>query len=110
MTYKEIAEMVESMGFPFAYYQFPEKAAPSLPYVIFYYPNNDDLKADNSNYQTIVSLNIELYTANKDFTNEATVESVLNAYGLVFEKSETYLSSEKMYEVLYQTSAVITAE
>ena len=110
MTYKEIAEMVESMGFPFAYYQFPEAAAPFLPYVVFYYPDNSDLVADNTNYQAITAVNIELYTKNKDFDAEAQVEAVLKASGFVFQKSESYLNTEKMYEVLYQTSAVITAE
>ena len=110
MTYKEIADVIESTALPFAYYQFPKGAAPFLPYVIFYYPNADDLKADNSNYQVITAINIELYTQNKDFQTEAAVEAVLTSAGFVFEKSETYLETEKMYEVLYQTSAVITAE
>lgn len=101
MTYEEIDQMISSIGLDYTYYQFPEKEAPDLPYVLFYYPNRDDFQADGVNYAKIVQLNIELYTRNKDFDTEATVESVLDSYGLSYFKEEQYITSEKMYEVLY---------
>lgn len=110
MTYKEIAQMINSIGLPYTYYSFPIGNVPDLPYVVFYYPSNDDLAADNTNYQKIVRLNIELYTKNKDFATEELVESVLNAHDLVFSRSEDYLTSENMYEVLYEMEVLIKGE
>lgn len=110
MTYKDIAEMIESIGLPFTYYSFPIGNVPDLPYIVFYYPNNDDFSADNENYVKAVRLNIELYTKNKDFDTEQTVENVLNAHGLFFTRSEQYLTSESMYEVLYETEILIKGE
>ena len=43
MTYKEIAAMIESIGLPYAYYQFPEGTVQEPPFVVFFYSNIDDL-------------------------------------------------------------------
>ena len=110
MTYKEIATMINGTGLTNAYYSFPENSNPVLPYILFYYPNSADLIADNINYQPIEKLNIELYTENKDFETEAIVEKMLNDNGLAFARSESYLNNEHMYEVLFETSVVITEE
>ena len=102
MTYKEIATMINSIGLPYAYRFFPEKEVPPLPFIVFYYPNNNDFPADNVNYVPIISVNIELYTKSKDIDQEDAVEAVLAANGFFFEKTESYLPSEHMYEVLYE--------
>lgn len=108
MTYKEVATMVASIDVPYAYYQFPEGTAQPTPFVCFYFDNSDDLVADNTNYQRIRPLVIELYTDNKDFALEATVESVLNRAGLVYSRAESWIDSERMNMVSYTTSVVIT--
>lgn len=110
MTYKQIASMVSSIGLPYAYYQFTEETAKAPPFICFYFPGDSDFKADNSNYAIIRPLVIELYTDNKDFTTEASVESVLTSYGLPFSRTETYIDSEKMYMITYQTEVVINGE
>jgi predicted nucleotide-binding protein (sugar kinase/HSP70/actin superfamily) len=48
-------------------------------------------------------LNIELYTDKKDPEIEIQIEAVLAAHEVAYEKTETWIESEKMYEVLYQT-------
>lgn len=110
MTYKEIATMVESIGLPYAYYQFPDGTDQVCPFICFFLDSSNDFAADNINYQKIRRLNIELYTDNKDFTLEQTVETVLNSNGLVYYREETYLDSERMYMVSYETEIVITEE
>lgn len=107
MTYKEIAAMIESIGLPYAYYQFPEGTGQEPPFVVFFYSNIDDLYADESNYQRIVTLNIELYTREKDFEKEATVEGILQNSGLSYYKEENYIDSEKMYQIAYEMGVII---
>lgn len=107
MTKEEITEMIASIGLPYAYYSFPEKEAPELPYVIYNYPNSDNFGADNRVYARIDALDIELYTANKSPEREAQVESVLNGAGLFWNKTETYINTEHMYEVLYEMEVLI---
>lgn len=107
MTYKEIATMVSSIGLPYAYYQFPEGTGQAPPFVVFFYSNIDDLYADDSNFQRIVQLNIELYTREKDFEKEATVEGILQNSGLSYYKEENYIDSEKMYQIAYEMEVII---
>lgn len=110
MTYKEIAAMIESIGLPYAYYQFPEGTGQEPPFVVFFYSNIDDLYADESNYQRIVTLNIELYTREKDFEKEATVEGILQNSGLSYYKEENYIDSEKLYQIAYEMEVMINGK
>lgn len=107
MTYKEIKTMIAGIGLPYAYYQFSEDTGQAPPFICFYYTDNDDFLADNTNYQTIVTLNVEFYSDQKDFTTEATIEAALTGAGLVFAKDETFIDSEKMHETIYTMEVVI---
>lgn len=110
MTYKEVATMINSIGIPYAYYQFPDGTAQACPFICFFFSDSKDLAAENTNYKKIRTLNIELYTDNKDFTLEETVETVLNSNGLVYDRSESYLDSERMFMVVYTTDILVTEE
>lgn len=110
MTHAEVATMIGSVGLPFAYYQFPNDSGQEPPFICFYYPNNNDVIADNSNYQKVEHLIIELYTDNKDFDHEAAIEAVLSSNELVYTRDEEYLGSERMFMVVYETDVIITEE
>ena len=107
MTVKELVTGLESSGLEVAYYQWPEKKAPEPPYLLYYFPNSDDFVADGENYASIEALAVELYTNNKDFEAEAKVEKALKDLGLVYTRSEQYITSEKMYEVLFEPEVLI---
>lgn len=109
MTTKEVAAMVEEIGVPYAYYQFPEDTGQETPFICFFYSYNNDVKADNRNYQKIERLIIELYTDNKDFDLEHAVETVLASHGLVWSREEEWIESERMLEVVYEMDVVITS-
>lgn len=110
MTYKEIKTMVASVGYPCAYYQFPNDTPQAPPFICFFYPNSADMKADDSNYQKIEHLVIELYTDTKDLDAEEAVETVLANNDMVWTRSETSIDAERMYEVVYEMDVVITKE
>lgn len=107
MQVTEIKTMLSQLGIPLTYYSFPEKMAPSLPYLVWYFPNSANFDADNRVYKKIEALNVELYTDTKDFDLEAALENILDQFGVVWEKTESYLNSEHMYEVLYETEVLI---
>lgn len=110
MTHKEVAEMVKSIGLPYAYYQFPEGTGQAPPFVCFFYSNTDDLYADDSNYQRILVLNVELYTAEKDFDLEDKTEKILSEAGLTYYKEENYIDSEKMWQIAYEMEVLINGK
>lgn len=107
MTYKEVATMVAGIGLPYSYYQFPEGTEQSPPFVVFFYTSSDDVYADDQNYQRIVTLNIELYTSEKDFETEATVEGILKNNNLTYYKEENYIDSERMWQIAYEMEVLI---
>lgn len=109
MTYEQVATMVSSIGVPYAYYQFPEGTAVAPPFVCFYFEGSDDLYADDKNYQKIRPLTIELYTDNKDFSLEATVEGILASNGLTYARNESWIDSERMNMVAYTADIIITS-
>lgn len=108
MTYQEIATMIGTLGLPYAYYEFPNNTDIAPPFICFLFDSDNDFIADNANYQRIRTLSIELYTDNKDFALEESVESLLNSNGLVYTREESYLDSERMYMVTFTTDIVVT--
>ena len=107
MTYVEISNMVKSIGLPYAYNEFPEGTQQAPPFICFLYDSSDDFAADNVNYAKVRHLVIELYTDNKDFSLEQTVETTLATNGLFYTRNETYLTSEQMFLVTYEMEVCI---
>lgn len=103
MSHNEIMEMLEETGLPIAYHHFAEGETPKPPFLVFLYPGSDNFSADGGVYHKKNHLNIELYTDLKDVELEEKLETVLDAHGFYYEKSEVWIESEKLYEVLYQT-------
>lgn len=110
MTYSEVFTMLQEVGVPVAYYQFPDDTPQELPFICFIYPNRNDSLADNSNYKKIEHLVIELYTDNKDIVLEKALESVLEDHGLVYTRDEEHLDDERMFEEVYETDVIISEE
>lgn len=106
MTYENVIEMLEEAGLPLAYDHFAEGESPEPPFLIFLFPGTDNVFADDTVYQKIDELNIEFYTDKKDPETENLIEDILIAHELPYEKSEVWIESEKMYEVLYQTQMI----
>lgn len=100
--YAEVKEMVESIGLESAYHHFAEGESPDPPFIVFLYPNADNFAADGIVYFTVNVLHIELYTDKKDLDLEEQVETVLTEYGIYYNKSEVWIESERLYEVLYE--------
>jgi hypothetical protein len=101
MTYEEINEMMQEIGMPFAYHHFAEGESPKPPFVIFLSPGEDTFGADNLMYHSFKQLHIELYTDAKDPKVESRVEAVLDEHGIFYDKTEVWIDTEKLYEVLY---------
>lgn len=107
MTLQEVNNMVESIGLPYAYFQFPERTGQAPPFICFFYTNSDDLYADNSNYQDIRRLNIELYTSTKDFALEKTIEDTLKLNGFSYYREENFIETEKIWQIAYEMEVLI---
>ena len=103
MTIEQLAAMLQGTGIPFAYDHFAEGEAVEPPFLLYLYPRAANFAADGIAYYKKDRMQIELYTDKKDIQLEERIEAVLDKYGLFYSKSETWISSEKLYEVLYET-------
>ena len=94
--------MLDETKIPYTYHHYAEGESPDPPFICFLFPGSDNFSADNIVYAAFENLNIELYTDEKNPELEASVEDVLTAHELFWNKSEVWIESEKLYEVLYQ--------
>lgn len=97
----ELLAMLNETGIPFAYDHFTEGESPEPPFICYLLPQSDHFSADGKVYYKISGVHIELYTDIKDLSVEQKVEAVLDTHGIFYEKSEVWIESEKLYEVLY---------
>ena len=98
---EKIAAILEKIGLPFAYDHFAEGESPDPPFICYLIPNSDNFSADGRVYYKINEIHIELYTDFKDLSAEQKVEAVLDEHGIFYEKTEVWIESENLYEVLY---------
>lgn len=102
MNYEEINELMLEMGLPFAYHHFAEGESPKPPFLIFLSLGENTFSADNRMYFSFKKLNIELYTDEKSPETETEIEAVLRHHHIFYNKTETWIESEKLYEILYE--------
>lgn len=98
----KLIQIMDEVGIPFAYDHFAEGESPDPPFICYLLSGSDNFAADGRVYFKINDVSIELYTDTKDLSVEQKLEDVLDKYGIFYEKSETWIDSEKLYEVLYQ--------
>lgn len=98
----ELLAILKSAGIPFAYDHFAQGESPAPPFICYLLPGSDNFAADGRAYFKISDVRIELYTDTKDLTVEEKLENVLDEHGIFYNKSEAWIDSEKLYEVLYQ--------
>ena len=108
MTIEELAAVLQKMGIPFAYDHFAEGESPEPPFICYLLPGSDNFAADGMAYFKISEVRIELYTDRKDLAVERKVEDVLDGQEIFYDKTEVWIQSEKLYEVLYSFEVPIT--
>ena len=101
MTMEELVAVLDRTGIPFAYDHFAEGESPEPPFICYLLPGSDNFAADGRVYFKANEVHIELYTDFKDLTVEQKLEAVLDEHGIFYNKSEVWIESEKLYEVLY---------
>ena len=108
MTYEELTSMLKEVNLPFAYDHFAEGESPKPPFICYLLPGSNNFAADGKVYFRINQVRIELYTDSKDLVVERKVEMVMDESGIFYNKSEVWIQSEKLYEVLYSFEVPFT--
>ena len=98
---EKLTAILNTIGIPYAYDHFAEGESPEPPFLCYLLPGSDNFSADGKVYHKISEGRLELYTDFKDLSSEQQVETALDAAGIFYNKTETWIESEKLYEVLY---------
>ena len=105
---EEMVQIIQEMQIPFAYDHFAEGESPDPPFICYLIPGSNNFAADGKVYFRINQVRIELYTDSKDLAVERKMEMVLDESGIFYNKSEVWIQSEKLYEVLYSFEVPFT--
>ena len=89
-------------GIDFAYHHFSEGESPDPPFIVFFDLDSDNFGADGIVYQPIEMVRVELYTDAKDPEKEQLLEQAFLGAGIYWEKNESWIREERLYEVSYQ--------
>lgn len=98
----EVIQILKKLGIPFAYDHFAEGEGPDPSFICYLTPESDNFAADGETYFDIDVVNIELYTDEKDPALEKKLQKLLKQAGIFYEKDETWIESENLYEVIYE--------
>ena len=97
----KVVSIINEMNIPFAYDHFAEGESPDPPFICYLLPGSDNFSADGLVYHRLQTVHIELYTDRKDPETETAVETILDNNRIFYNKSEVWIPSEKLYEVIY---------
>jgi len=92
--------LLKTTGLPVAYHHFV--SPPSPPYIVYLFSYSSNFGADNRVYSQHPNYQVELYTTEKDPVSEKLIEDLFDEHDIYWEKSETYIESEGLYQVLYE--------
>ena len=98
---EELVQIIQEVQIPFDYDHFAEGESPYPPFLCYLIPGSDNFAADGKVYFKMNEVRIEVYTDFKDLDLESRVEGVLDGHEIFYNKSETWIQSEKLYEVMY---------
>lgn len=99
MNQTELYQGLQAIGYPVAYSHFT--AEPKAPYLVYLFAYDGDFMADNINFLDVDNFQVELYTEKKDLAAEAKVKDKLKEMQLPYSAVETYLESEKMFQMVF---------
>lgn len=99
---KEIVKILKTIGLPYAYSHFAQGKSPTPPFMCYLVNRSENFSADGIVYHKKNHVDLELYTDKKSLTLETKIEKVLDDYKIFYNKTEIYIESERLYEVIYQ--------
>ncbi len=100
MNEAELSSLLKSTGLSVAYNHF--KSPPELPYIVYLFSHSNNFGADNKVHTKINNYQVELYSDKKDLLSERLIEDLFDSNEIFYDKSETYIESEELYQVMYE--------
>lgn len=106
MNLAQLVEILRSTGLQVAYSHFNDYTA--LPFITYIEGGSLNLFADNSTFQKVINVDIELYYEYKDLELEGKLEKALNDNDIPWESyPDVWIESEKCFQKIYEIGVII---
>lgn len=104
MTHAEFFTLLKTSGFPVAYHSWKIEGQepPEPPYIVYLSTGSNNIGADNKVKVKFNWYLVELYTNKKDIGAEQALESVFDSASLFYNKTESYIESESLFQISYR--------
>lgn len=99
MSDKEISEILDTIGIPYAYHHFEDSVSP--PFLIYVDEPPTHIMADGVIYMSIRNITLELYSDTKDSALIKQVEDMFIHNEIRYQKEEDWIESEGMFEFAF---------
>lgn len=104
MNQVQMIQLLNTLDIPSVYGQADE--GQTLPFIAIHVTQPDNFAADNQVYCEKWNFRIDLYTVKKDLTAESKIKKLLNDNGIYWVRTETYIDSEKCWEVEFEFDVI----
>lgn len=101
MTLAQFAAVLQTTKLPVVYLSFGENDCPEMPFVTYFETATDNFAADGKVYHIIKQVQVDLWTAKKDTTTEALLESAFDTAGIYWNKEMDFDEDEQCMRATY---------
>lgn len=100
MTLKDFGDLLATSGLPVTYLAFPADDCPEMPFITFQEVGSNNFSADGKVFKRIRSMQVDLFTRNKDEAAEQALENALGDY--FWNKIQTIEDNEDCQRYTYE--------
>lgn len=100
MSEEELYNLLITTGLEVAYDHFDEPNI-SPPFILYRSPDANTFKADDKTYYKQNNYIIDLVTDKKDPEEEENLEQILEENHLPYDKEESFIEAERIYQIRY---------
>ncbi len=104
MTLTELAQKLNSLGYPVAYSHFSTAKTP--PFICYLVESSDTITADDTVNAEIINVDIELYTKKKDLVAENKIKEMLKVNELPWSYDEIYIDDEGVFQCVFSIQLI----
>ena len=109
MTQQDLKTLLSSTGISTCYRSWKASGKteiPALPWICYLFTGSENEAADNKVNQKVNNYQIELYSNAKDLSSEKLLEDALDGASIFYDKTETYIEEEALFEVIYSITII----
>ena len=106
MTLAEFKTILDGSGLPVTYLAFPANKCPAMPFVTYQETGSNNFGADGKVYKRVRSLQVDLFTSNKEPATEERLEAVFDQHGIFWNKYQTLDDNESCQRYTYEVEVI----